>query len=278
MTTGASQRETDEANRRFWDEICGSAFARMIGITDHSPESLERFDRAYMEMYPYLQRYLDWLGMGRILEIGVGYGTVAQQLLARGAEYTGVDIADGPVWMLKHRMAIAGLTGRAVTGSALALPFEPGSFDAVVSIGCVHHTGDMPRAIDEIHRVLVPGGRAMVMCYNRFSLREWRLRPVELIRHWLRGAGGVNEELTVRGSYDTNAAGDAAPHTELTSGSRVRRLFAKFADVRMHRENMDQLVWHGLILASRARVLSTLGRWVGRDWYVCAVKRRTHES
>ncbi len=43
--------------------------------------------------------------------------------------------------------------------SVLELPFEDGTFDYVYSIGCLHHTGDLERSVQEVHRVVVPGGR-----------------------------------------------------------------------------------------------------------------------
>ena len=58
-----------------------------------------------------------------------------------------------------------------VQGSALELPFDEGTFDDVYSIGCLHHTGDLVRAVSEVRRVLRPDGRAVVMLYNRHSLR-----------------------------------------------------------------------------------------------------------
>ena len=49
-----AQAETDIRNAEFWDELCGTTFARSVGVTDASPQSLARFDAAYMEFYPYL--------------------------------------------------------------------------------------------------------------------------------------------------------------------------------------------------------------------------------
>jgi hypothetical protein len=60
MTTRAVVRrsETDIRNAVFWNELCGSALARSLGITDSTPESLQKFDEAYMAMYPYLSPYV----------------------------------------------------------------------------------------------------------------------------------------------------------------------------------------------------------------------------
>ena len=69
--------------------------------------------------------------------------------------------------MMEHRIGLLGVgRGSATQGSALDIPHPDGSFDVVVSIGCLHHTGNLAGAIDEVHRVLRPGGEAMVMVYN----------------------------------------------------------------------------------------------------------------
>ena len=93
-----SQGALDAENANFWDELCGSSLARQLGVTDASAESLARFDAAYLGHYPYLTSYLpnERLRGARVLEIGLGYGTLSGQLLSRGAQLEGVDIADGP--------------------------------------------------------------------------------------------------------------------------------------------------------------------------------------
>ena len=51
-----------------------------------------------------------------VLEVGLGYGTVGQKIAESGARYTGLDIAQGPVDGLNHRLAQSGLPGRAIQG------------------------------------------------------------------------------------------------------------------------------------------------------------------
>lgn len=100
----------DAANATFWDELCGSALARSIGVTDGSPASLRRFDDAYMGLYPYLRGHLDPIlrRKGRTLEIGLGYGTVSALIASSGADLHGLDIAQGPVDMVRGRLAQLG--------------------------------------------------------------------------------------------------------------------------------------------------------------------------
>ena len=261
----ASQGAIDAGNARFWDELCGSALARSLGIADASPESLRRFDDAYMGHYPYLAGYLDRLRAGEpALEIGLGYGTLSSALMARGADYHGVDIAAGPVEMVRHRWQLAGGSDaerRVVQGSALELPFPDARFGSVFTIGCLHHTGNLPHAVDEVRRVLRPGGTAVVMLYNAYSFR--RLMQVGLPAR-LRTRLSAQQLAAL---YDTNAAGEAAPHTDYVSPFQVRRLFAGFASVAIDRRNFQ-----GLRYIGRDPLLGTVDRVLGLDLYITATR------
>src|SRR4051794_10759604 len=166
------QVEVDRENAAFWSELCGSGLARELGISGDEPEALERFDDHYFRFYPYLRGYVNRFDLrGRsVLEIGLGYGTLGQYIAARGAVYHGLDIAPTPVEMMRHRLRLRGTADeeRVLQGSALDIPWPDETFDHVYSIGCLHHTGDRGRAVDEVRRVLRPGGVAVVMLYNRY--------------------------------------------------------------------------------------------------------------
>ena len=87
--------------------------------------------------------------------------------------------------MMIHRLQMLGVAGadeRVAQGSALEIPHPDESFDVVVSIGCLHHTGDIVRAVSEVHRVLRPGGAAMVMLYNSHSYRHAVMLPMRAVR------------------------------------------------------------------------------------------------
>ena len=254
----ATQGAIDAGNARFWDELCGSALARRLGIEDASAGSLRRFDDEYLGLYPYLERYLDGPSLAgrQVLEVGLGYGTLSGRLAELGAELSGLDIAAGPVEMVRHRLRLMGRPAdeRIVRGSALQMPFADASFDRVYSIGCLHHTGDLPRAVAEVHRVLRPGGRAVVMLYNRHSFRF-------LVRNLLRRRSG--EQL--RADYDSNAAGEAAPHTDYVTARQARALFGRFARVRIDRRNFDNLPY-----VPRRHLLGNVDRLLGLDLYIVA--------
>jgi ubiquinone/menaquinone biosynthesis C-methylase UbiE len=105
----------------------------------------------------------------RILEIGCGCGSEAERFARAGASYTAVDLTNAAVNITQRRFQLAGLKGNFTQGDAENLPFADDSFDIVYSHGVLHHTPDTPRTIREVHRVLAPGGRAVIMLYNQNS-------------------------------------------------------------------------------------------------------------
>lgn len=274
----AGQEAVDQANAEFWNELCGTGLAKHLGITSHEPASLRRFDDYYLALYPYLLERVPVRTMAgrRVLEIGLGYGTLGQQIAAHGAVYTGLDIAEGPVRMMNHRLRMLGAEGHAQQGNMLQCPLPDASVDCVVSIGCFHHTGDAQRCIDESFRVLAPGGRAYVMVYNQFSYRRWLAWPGPTLRALLRELGGSSAREAAsdaeRRAYDADGAGRSAPETEFFSVRDVRRMFSRFSNVRVQKENCDPLIRHGRVVISREALLPYLGRLAGLDLYIEATK------
>jgi SAM-dependent methyltransferase len=279
------QAHIDRANAAFWDELCGTGLARAVGITDHSLESLRRFDRAYFDEYPYLLGLIRPARMTgkRVLEIGPGYGSVGQTIAEAGASYTALDIAANPVRMMQTRLRLVGLPGTAVQGSAVAIPLPDASMDYVVSIGCLHHTGNVQRCFDEVYRVLRPGGAAVVMVYNKFAWRQWRRWPGATLRALIRDLSWRPRERTADrdqiAAYDRGANGRAAPETVFLSIRDLRAMLRDFASVRFTKQNCDPWVSRrGPVVVSRARLLPTLGRVLGLDIYLEARKAATEGS
>jgi ubiquinone/menaquinone biosynthesis C-methylase UbiE len=100
----------------------------------------------------------DELG-GAVLEIGSGGGAIAEALAGRnpGTMLTATDL--DPVMVNTARRRLAGFANATVlTADATALPFDDDSFDSVVSCLMLHHVIDWEKALDEVARVLRPGG------------------------------------------------------------------------------------------------------------------------
>ena len=275
------QAQIDRANTGFWNELCGTHLARSARVDDDSPEALRHFDEAYFRMYPYLLPLIRPERMTglRVLEIGLGFGSVGQKLAEAGAHYHGLDIADGPVRITNHRLRLLGCRRSAAVGSALDVPFPPGLFDFVVSIGCLHHTGDVRRCFAEVYRVLRPGGTAVLMLYNKYSYRRWLRYPAATLGElWREKLGGGSEPRNVpagvRKLWDRNVAGEAAPETVLLSVGQLRRMLAPFEQLSFTRQTGRTPVRRRWSPRNWLRPLlfATVGRWLGLDIYVEARK------
>jgi len=250
MTDAVNERlmsDIDQENIAFWNELCGTHLADVLGITDSSPASLRKFDDWFFDFYPYVFDHvrLSELAGKDVLEVGLGYGSLSQKIAESGARYCGLDIAPGPVEMARHRLRQARLPGRAEQGSILAAPFPDGSFDRIVSIGCFHHTGDMRKAVEECWRMLRPGGSLMVMVYYAYSYRRWmqaRADTLRYLRSECLGYRGVVAPAEDREKWDYDHArdGSAAPHTDFVSVKSLRHMARRFSRFRWKLQNINQ--------------------------------------
>ena len=243
----SNRTDPSDANRLFWNELCGTSLARSLDITDHTTDSLRRFDEAYMGLYPYLLHHVpvgSFAGL-RVLEVGLGYGTLGQKIAQTCASYTGLDIAHGPVGMMRYRFILQGISGEAIQGNILNAPFPNECFDRIVSIGCFHHTGNIQRCIDESYRLLRPGGIAHLMVYNQFSARQWTRWPARTLGVWLTEigfvGGGSAPFAEQRAAYDYNSEGAAAPETDFCSPRSLRQMLRRFRRASLTKENFDDV-------------------------------------
>lgn len=136
------------------------------------------FDEVTSERYqlePHIREVVQfdrWAG-ARVLEAGCGIGTDGSQFAHAGATYTGLDGSPTALDLARRRFELDGLAGRFVRGSVTDLPFRDASFDLVFSHGVIHHVERTAAAVGEFHRVLEPGGTAIVMVYHRRSFNYY---------------------------------------------------------------------------------------------------------
>jgi ubiquinone/menaquinone biosynthesis C-methylase UbiE len=279
-----NNEETNELNSKFWDELCGTNIARVLGVTDDSPESLELFDNWFFKFYPYLQHHLDPVvkSRGKVIEIGLGYGTVATYLMSQGLDYVGLDIASGPVQMANKRaLQLGRQTEVAQIGNVLNLSsFEESEFDGAVAIGSLHHTGDFDTAIYELARTVKPDGIVVGMVYSLFSLRNWLMRPKliwsEFIKNFKVGGCRVRADEDLRWMSDHNSSGEAAPATEYFSRRALRAILSQYGAVEIRARNLDPLpIIGGHFPRIRILLMKTpLARSFGLDLYFTITKAK----
>lgn len=108
---------------------------------------------------------LDAAGVGagaRVLDVGTGPGVVAGAAAARGARVTAVDAEPSMV-----EAAARNVPGLDVRLAVLPdLPLPDGEFDAVTGNFVIHATGDPAAVLTELRRVLRPGGKLALTCWN----------------------------------------------------------------------------------------------------------------
>jgi SAM-dependent methyltransferase len=279
MKAQSHATNVDDQNKTFWDELCGTHFAKSVGIVDDSPTSLKKFDNWFFMLYPYLFLHIPFEDMRDkdVLEIGLGYGSVSQRLAESEAHYNGLDIAAGPVAMANLRLKQQGLPGTARQGSILEAPFADGSMDYVVAIGSLHHTGNMQRAIEECRRLLRPRGKLVFMVYYAYSYRRFFQARPDTLRYLgreLLGHRGVVSagNAADRAAYDANAAGQGAPHTDWISIRSLRALCRNFSSFKARLENIDNGRPFEKSPPRRELLKTWYPRWFGLDLYATATK------
>jgi ubiquinone/menaquinone biosynthesis C-methylase UbiE len=107
----------------------------------------------------------EWLGeraYGRVLEVAIGTGRNLPHYRS-GTTLTGIELSPAMLAIAKQRAAELGLDADLREGNAELLPFDDESFDTVVCALSLCTISDPATAIDEMRRVLVPGGLLLLV-------------------------------------------------------------------------------------------------------------------
>ena len=108
-------------------------------------------------------------GRARVLDIGCSTGILTRHYAESFGEVVGVDIDDGAVEWAQGNCSADNIEYR--VGDSMELPFAEGEFDVVTCTHIYEHVPDAQRMLDEIFRVLRPGGLCYFAAENR--LRIW---------------------------------------------------------------------------------------------------------
>jgi SAM-dependent methyltransferase len=241
----------------FWNSHpCGDHIVG--GLHGAFADDYEKFFTAY-DTWRYRQEShipacldrIDWQGK-KVLEIGLGQGAESEQIIRRGAHWSGMDITQESVNRVGARLAIRALPYDALRkGSALAIPWPSDTFDLVFSHGVLHHIPDIGSGQAEIHRVLKPGGTLVAMLYARLSLNyqlsikvvrraalaaAYPLRRLKLLDRWstlrqhLNNAelAGLRRYLAIDTFTHRNTDGPLNPYAQVYSRQEVVQEFTSF--------------------------------------------------
>jgi len=155
--------------RTYWDQHIHD-----LEITQHPVGSrgfFEDLDQYHFEKLHHLLRLVDFNAYpGKaVLEVGCGAAVDLARFAKGGAVCTGVDLAGSAIALAKANFEQQGLGADLRVANGEALPFPDNTFDLVYAHGVVQYTADPQRLVDEVRRVLKPGGEAVFQVYNRIS-------------------------------------------------------------------------------------------------------------
>lgn len=115
----------------------------------------------------------------RVLDIGCGTGDLTRELTRRGYHASGIDISQAMVSYARGQYG----RDRFGVGDVEQMPFPDNSFEAVMCVGVLAYLETDAKALREIHRVLQPGGRAVISMPNLVS----PFFLMDTVIDWLKG-------------------------------------------------------------------------------------------
>jgi ubiquinone/menaquinone biosynthesis C-methylase UbiE len=153
----------------YWDEHIHD-----LAITTHPVGSsgfFQQLDEYRYDKLDYLPRLLDFSSYSgkSMLEVGCGAGIDLVRFARAGVSVAGIDLSRTAIELARRNVEQNGLNAdlRVMNGESMQFPDD--SFDVVYAHGVLQYTADANKMTSEIHRVLKPGGEAIVMVYNRHS-------------------------------------------------------------------------------------------------------------
>jgi ubiquinone/menaquinone biosynthesis C-methylase UbiE len=153
----------------YWDEHIHD-----LAITTHPMGTREFFQELEEYRYDklnYLPRLVDFSAYkGRdLLEVGCGLGIDLVRFARGGAKVTGVDLSKTAIDLAGRNFMQSGRHGELLVMNGECMQFADNTFDVVYAHGVLQYTADTQKMLFEIHRVLRPGGEAIMMVYNKHS-------------------------------------------------------------------------------------------------------------
>ena len=184
-----------------------------------------------------------------LLGLGVGLGTDWIQYARHGASVIVCSPSAEHLALARRNFELRQLPARFVQSQPVSLPLESSTIDVVCMTNLLHRVRAPEAVVDEVYRVLKPGGKVLAVTPARYDIDFWKGLLVPW--SWLR-----------RRRRDASAG---TPYT----GRLLRGLFHRFTEYRVHKRHLRRAdVPH----AWRLLPTSLLGRMVGRMLVLKAFK------
>jgi len=263
--------EVKQDIQSFWQGLYHAAYGNHEQTESDFPDALNKLKAMFVarQHLAVVEMPIDALAGKKVLEIGSGAGAHSSLFCSLGAHVTSLDLTLDRVLSTKQKLEVLDKKGTSfvVQGDAEVLPFEDDFFDIVYSNGVLHHTPDTGRSIQEVYRVVKPGGKAVIMLYAKHSYLYWinifLLRGVlsgNIFRYsnWL---GRVTEWMSTKNQHVYN------PETKVYSRKEVVDLFHMFGDIQVRKSSFvfQQIPFFGVLISnilSRYSIINPAGKLV----------------
>ena len=225
---------------------------------------------------PEFFEFSDLAGGKRVLEIGVGNGIDAVEMMRCGACYTGIDITVNHLDLTRRYVELERQEGRElnvegiIKGDLLETDL-PGNYDVVYSFGVLHHIAHEQEMLARCHKLLAADGELRIAVYARFSIFNFWMLLTWILRNRMR------DPLTNWQSYMAEGSQLHDPVVIKIRGRKQVQLMLEKAGFRVVRYGRKGFVKGylpiiGRFLRADGAVLNALASVFG--WYHCFICRR----
>lgn len=197
QTIGLARASLDRASGRLIDQRAPDLFLESLGMSEEEKVGVLDLARrpdnlidpvvsylvgatngiAYKHLIGRLNHYpipsFPLEGNGQLLDLGCSWGRWTLAAAKRGFDVVGLDPSLGALMAAKRVSGSLGIRARYICGDARFLPFRDESFDAVFSYSVLQHLSetDVELALQDIARVLRPGGVSLIQMPNKIGMR-----------------------------------------------------------------------------------------------------------
>jgi ubiquinone/menaquinone biosynthesis C-methylase UbiE len=157
-----------------------------------------------------------------LLGLGDGLGTDWLQYARHGAAVVVCSPWSDQLALIRRNFELRGLSGRFLHAAPTALPLEAASIDVACVSGLLHQVETPQAVVDEVYRVLKPGGKVLAVTAARFDVDFWYYACFPW-KAW----------------FKRKRRTPAGRSARFTSRS-LRRLFGRFVDHRVHKRHLNR--------------------------------------